>query len=98
MTFILKGKTKLRVFSNNQMVSSIYSVKEDITLIIEEIYSGCVCVKYDINNYGMINIYGDKIVLVDSDIDVVDSGSKVVMYDYTNSINHIIDLALKDGD
>ena len=91
MTFILKGRTKLRLFSNNQMISTIYSVKEDITLEISEIYSGCVCVKYDINNYGMINIYGDKIVLVDSD-------SEVVMYDYTNSINHIIDLALKDGE
>ena len=91
MTFILKSRTKLRLFSNNQMIGTAYSVKEDITLEISEIYAGCVCVKYDINNYGMINIYGDKIVLVDSD-------SEVVMYDYTNSINHIIDLALKDGE
>lgn len=92
MTFILKGRTKLRVFSNNQMLSSIYSVKEDITLIVDEIYSGCVCVKYDINNYGMISIYGNKVVLIDSD------DNKVVMYDYSNNINHIIDTALKDGE
>lgn len=91
MTFILSKKTKLRLFSDNQMISSIYSVKEDITLDISEIYAGCVCVNYDLNNYGMINIYGDKIVLTDLD-------NEVVMYDYNNSINHIIDLALKDGE
>lgn len=91
MTFILSSKTKLRVFSNNQMVSSIYSVKEDITLVIEEIYSGCVAVKYDINNYGMINIYGDTIILTDSE-------REVVMYNSSNNINHIINLALKDGE
>lgn len=95
MTFILKGKTKLRVFNDNRMIGTIYSVKENITLEISEIYSGCVCVKYDINNYGMINIYGDLIVLVDSD---GISDSKVVMYDYEKNINHIIDLALKDGE
>lgn len=92
MTFILKSKTKLKLFINNQMIGTAYSVNEDITLEISEIYSGCVNVKYDINNYGMINIYGDKIVLIDSDTNIV------VMYDYTNSINHIIDLALKDGE
>lgn len=92
MTFILSSRTKLRVFSNNQMIGTAYSAKEDITLEISEIYSGCVKVKYDINNYGMINIYGDKIVLIDSD------DNKVVMYDGDNNINHIIDLALKDGE
>ena len=92
MTFILKAKTKLRVFGNNQMLGTAYSVKEDITLEISEIYAGCVNVKYDINNYGMINIYGDKIDLFDSD------DNKVVMYDASNNINHIIDIALKDGE
>lgn len=92
MTFILKSKTKLKLFINNQMIGTAYSVNEDITLEISEIYAGCVCVNYDIDKYGMINIYGDKIVLIDSDTNIV------VMYDYTNSINHIIDLALKDGE
>ena len=92
MTFILKSRTKLQVFNNGIMMGTAYSVKEDITLEISEIYSGCVNVKYDINNYGMISIYGDKIVLVDSD------DKNVVMYDYEKNINHIIDLALKDGE
>lgn len=92
MTFILKSRTKLQVFNNGIMMGTAYSVNNDITLEISEIYAGCVAVKYDIDNYGMINIYGDRIVLINS------CDERCVMYDDSANINHIIDLALKDGE
>ena len=92
MTFILKKKTKLRMFADYKMIGSVYSANDDITLTIDEIYAGCVNVKYDINKYGMVSIYCDLIVLVDTD------DTKIVMYDYNKNINHIIEMSLNEGE